>query len=134
MDRTPPAPPEPRAFGITFAAVFTLAAGIAWFKEAPDIAAGLAGVAGVFLVLGLARAAALRPLSRAWHGVGMVLHRIMTPLILTLMYFVVVAPTGLLRQLIKRDPLALSMNPAAESYWIKRDPPGPDPETMRKPF
>jgi hypothetical protein len=134
MDHRQPAPPEPRPFGITFAVVFAVAAVIAWMKQAPDGAAGLAVAALMFLGLGLARASLLRPLARGWHRFGLILHRITTPVLLTIIYFVVMVPTGVLRRLIRRDPLALRLDPTAESYWILRDPPGPRPETMRKPF
>ena len=103
-------------------------------KQAPDGAAGLAVAAVIFLGLGLARAAILQPLARGWHRFGLILHRITTPVLLTIIYFVVMVPTGVLRRLIRRDPLALRLDPAAESYWILRNPPGPRPESMRKPF
>ena len=94
----------------------------------------LLAIAVVILVLALVRPAVLRPLNQLWHRFGLLLHRIVSPLVLGLLFFLTVTPTGLLMRLMGKDPLRLKFDPEAESYWIKREPPGPDPQTMTKQF
>jgi len=50
------------------------------------------------------------------------------------MFFFVVAPMGLVRRIFNRDPLGLRWDAGAETYWVERRPPGPQPETMRNQF
>lgn len=94
----------------------------------------LLAIAAVFLLLALVRPAVLRPLNQVWHRFGLLVHRIVTPLVLGLLFFVAVTPTALAMRLLGKDVLRLKFEPEAESYWIKREPPGPDPRTMTKQF
>jgi hypothetical protein len=122
-----------RAFGLVFAGVFLLVglwplwagAGPRWWAL---------GLAGLFAVAGLAVPRLLAPLNRVWARFGRLLHRVVNPIVMALLYFGVVTPTGLLRRALVRDPLHLARDPEAESYWIERDPPGPGPEAMKQQF
>jgi hypothetical protein len=122
-----------RAFGLVFTGVFLLVglwplldrAGPRWWAV---------GLAGLFLVASLAVPRLLAPLNRAWARFGRLLHRVVNPIVMALLYFGVVTPMGLLRRALIRDPLHLARDPEAESYWIERDPPGPAPEAMKQQF
>jgi hypothetical protein len=63
----------------------------------------------------------LHPLNYAWFRLGLVLHKIMSPLILGLFFFLAVTPIGLLMRLRGKRPLELAFLPEATSYWAKRD-------------
>jgi hypothetical protein len=65
------------------------------------------------------------PLNRAWFWVGQALHRVVNPVLMALIYFGSVVPTGLVLKLLGKDPLRLQRDRAAASYWVPRDPPGP---------
>ena len=122
-----------RAFGVVFCIVFAIV-GLwpLWSGESPRLWA-----LGVALAFGLAAfllPAALRPLNRLWFRFGMLLHRVVSPLILGLLFFVTVMPIGLAMRALGKDPLRLRFEPGAASYWIERRPPGPDPATMAKQF
>ena len=91
-------------------------------------------VAGVMLVVTLVRAELLAPFNRVWFRFGLVLHRIVNPVIMAVIYFAVVTPTGLIMRAVGKDPLRLRRDPNAESYWIHRTPPGPEPESMTNQF
>ena len=56
------------------------------------------------------------------------------PLVMALIYFAVVTPTGLVMRALGKDPLRLKYDPDAQSYWIHRDPPGPERESMQNQF
>ena len=76
----------------------------------------------------------LRPFNRIWTKFGLLLHRITSPVIMGLMFFVVISPIGLLLRLFKKDVLRLRWDSAAASYWIERRPAGPAPKTMSDQF
>lgn len=122
-----------RAFGMVFAVVFACVA--LW----PLIDGGaprwwaFALCAG-FLGLALAAPAVLAPANRLWTRFGLLLHRITSPLILGLMFYGAVTPTGLIMRLLGKDLLRLRFDGAAKSYWIERRPPGPAPDSMPLQF
>jgi hypothetical protein len=70
----------------------------------------------------------------AWFKFGLLLHRIVNPLIMSLVYYVSVVPTGLIMRALGRDLRRLKIDRDADTYWISRQPPGPAPETMKDQF
>ena len=72
--------------------------------------------------------------NRLWMRFGMLLHRVVSPVMLAVMFFLIVTPTGLLMRVFAKRPLRSGRDPAAASYWIKRDPPGPPAEDMSNQF
>lgn len=128
-----PGPGSNRTFGLFFAGLFALAAayglwkGYAWAWLAGALAAALA-IAGALAPRVLARA------NRAWFGLGMLLARIVNPLVIGIMFFLVITPIGLLMRAAGKRPLSLRFDAASPSYWIERKPRGPAPESMRDQF
>ena len=90
--------------------------------------------AAVFCGLALLLSRALAPLNRLWSRFGLLLSKIVSPIVLALLYFLTVVPVGLLMRLSGKDPLRLRFDPKAESYWIPRTPPGPAPDSMKNQF
>lgn len=126
--------PSDKSFGRTFFVVFSVLAGVFAWKADLALGAGFATAALVFLALAYLAPTLLRPLNRAWLAFGFVLHRIVNPIVMGLLFFVVITPVGLAMRLSGKDPLSLRWDAEAASYWIKRDPPGPTPETMTLQF
>jgi hypothetical protein len=122
----PPLPTD-RSFGLTFAVVFTLLAAWLYYKGSGHWMASL-GVATAFAVLALLFARILHPLNVAWMWFGGILHRIVSPLMLGLIYFGVFTPVALFFRLRGRDVLNRKFEPSQPSYWLDRTPPGPDAE------
>ena len=91
-------------------------------------------VAGAVLAAALVKAELLAPFNKVWIKIGLVMHRIVSPVVLALLFYGVVTPTGLIMRALGKDPLRLRFDRNAESYWIRRDPPGPDPESMKNQF
>jgi hypothetical protein len=122
-----------RSFGFLFAGIFALIGLLPlMFGGVPRAWAIM--LAGVFLLAALAFPAMLSPLNRLWMRFGLLLHRIVSPLVLGIMFFGVIMPIGLLMRLLGKDPLRLRLDKAAGSYWIERRPPGPAPETFKDQF
>jgi hypothetical protein len=122
-----------RSFGVVFAVVFTL---IGLFPLAFGGAVRLwsLSVGAVFLALALAAPSLLSPLNRIWLRFGLLLHRIVSPLVLGIMFFLVITPTGVLMRALGKDLLRLKFDQGSSSYWIERVPPGPPPESLRDQF
>ncbi len=72
--------------------------------------------------------------NRVWATLGDRLHRIMTPVLLAVIYFLVLTPTALLMRGFGKRPLELRFDPAAASYWKTRDPAGDAAGSMRNQF
>src|SRR5690349_11864403 len=85
-------------------------------------------LSAVFALFAIARPAMLHPLNRAWMKLGLLLHRIVNPIVMGLIFFGAILPTGLVMRLRGKDPLRLNRDAGAESYWIRRTP-GPAPES-----
>ncbi|MEX0696121.1 MAG: SxtJ family membrane protein [Dongiaceae bacterium] len=122
-----------RSFGLVFAAVSLVVAGLSLWRGGWVWPYGLAAAAA-FGGLALAAPRALAPLNKAWLLFGLLLHRIVNPLVMGLMFFLVIAPMGLVMRLGGKDFLRLKFDRKAPTYWIAREPPGPAPETMRNQF
>ena len=73
----------------------------------------------VFLILGLVNSSILTPLNLLWFKFGMLLGRIVSPIVMALVFFVVVTPTGLIMKFFQKDLLKLKRS-NKKSYWIER--------------
>jgi hypothetical protein len=122
-----------RSFGLVFAAVFLIIALwplISWHAPRYWALALSAAFGGLALTL----PALLRPLNLLWFRIGLALHRVMSVVILAMLFFVTVAPIGFIYRLLGKDPLRLKLDRGAGSYWIAREPPGPPPDSMANQF
>jgi len=92
------------------------------------------GLAALFLAAGLLRPAVLHPLNLIWLRFGLLLSKVVSPIVMALLFYGTVLPTGLIVRMMGKDLLRLKWHPDADSYWIMRQPPGPSPETMKDQF
>ncbi|PIW26435.1 MAG: hypothetical protein COW30_15325 [Rhodospirillales bacterium CG15_BIG_FIL_POST_REV_8_21_14_020_66_15] len=118
-----------RLFGFVFTGVF-LIAGVWTLSEGTadwtaTLGTGLLMLSGLCLVLALVAPGLLQGPNRAWTAFGNLLHRIVSPLVLGVLWLAVITPTGLVRRLIGSDSLNRAFDLEAATYWIPRDPPGP---------
>lgn len=126
-------PSSDRSFGLVMAAAFLLIAVVPWlFGHSFHLWAAICSAA--FLVPALIAPRLLAPLNRLWLRFGLLLHKIVSPLALGIMFFLVITPMGLLMRAMGKTPLRLRFEPGASSYWIERKPPGPAPDTLNNQF
>jgi hypothetical protein len=113
--------PSEKSFGVTFACVFGLLSGWQFYSHGVSFWAVATILAGIgFLGMAFAAPAVLRPLNLLWMKFGLLLHRIVNPLIMGVLFFGVFTPMGLAMRLFGADLLRLRAKPAENGYWIIR--------------
>jgi Saxitoxin biosynthesis operon protein SxtJ len=131
--REPAPESSDRSFGLVFAAVFSLIGCLPLLRlQTPRWWA--LGVAVAFALLALLRPAVLRPLNRAWLALGRLLHAVVSPLVMSAVFFLCVTPVAWIMRLRGKDVLSLARRPDLPSYWIAREPSPPPAETMKRQF
>ena len=122
-----------RSFGFVLAVIF-LVIGLAPLAGGTSVRIWALTLAAVLLISAIARPASLGPLNRVWTRFGLLLHRLMGPLVMGVIFYFSVTPVGVFLRLIGKGTLGLRPDPEMETYWIVRRPPGPPPETMKNQF
>tara|TARA_B100000674_G_scaffold358217_1_gene301201 strand:- start:1310 stop:1693 length:384 start_codon:yes stop_codon:yes gene_type:complete len=118
-----------RSFGIVFFVVFLLIATYPLLRDNEPIIWSLI-LSIVFLILGLLNSKILTPLNKIWFKFGIFLGKIISPLVMSVIFFIVVTPIGVFMRLLKKDLINLKFN-KKNTYWIeKKDP----KSTMKNQF
>ena len=110
-----------RSFGIVFFIVFLLIAFYPLIYNG-EIRIWSLIVSLIFLILGLINSKILTPLNKLWFKFGILLGKIISPIIMGIIFFLVVTPIGLIMRLLGKDVLNLKFN-ANKSYWIEKNGP-----------
>jgi hypothetical protein len=126
-------PPE-RHFGILFSVVFAVLASYALYQHWSRALIWV-GVLGFVLTISLTVFAPqkLAPANRLWFQLGLLLGRIVSPLVLGLIFFGILTPVSLVTRLFGRDELRLKKE-VRDTYWIVRSPPGPEKDSFTNQF
>lgn len=111
--------PSDRYFGIVFSVAFIM---IAFF---PLLTGGKARwwalvPGGAFLLASFLRPSMLSGMNIVWTKVGLLLHRVVSPVVLAIFFFVALSPFAVVTRLFRKNALHLSRDPGANSYWIAR--------------
>ena len=122
-----------RGFGLVFAGFLALVSVLSWWRGHTGWHY-TAPLAAVFLAVAFAAPSLLAPLNRLWLKFGLLLYKVMNPLVLGLLFFITITPIGLVMRLSGKDFLRLKIDRRAASYWIDRQPPGPPPRSMKNQF
>ena len=108
-----------RSFGIVFFVVFLIIS--LWpLKNHLDIRIWSLVISFIFLTLGVLNSQLLSPFNKIWFKFGILLGNIISPLIMSLVFFFVVTPTSLILKLFKKDILSLKKN-KSNTYWKKKE-------------
>ena len=110
-----------RSFGIVFFIVFLLIT-IYPLTHGGDIRIWSAIISFIFLLLGLFNSSILAPLNKIWFKFGIFLGKMISPLIMGIIFFLVVTPIGLIMRILGKDVLNLKYN-KNKSYWIEKKGP-----------
>ena len=110
-----------RSFGIVFFVVFLIIATYPLING-DELRLWSLIISIVFLFLGLVNSKILNPLNKLWFKFGIFLGKIISPLVMGIIFFLVVTPIGLLMRLLNKDLLNLRFNNNS-SYWIEKTEP-----------
>ena len=135
-EKTTPVGPSNRSFGLIVGGIFMLIEGFRYFRSSEIDTAGaiLLAISIPLIVLGIVFPKILTPANRAWMKLGLLLHKIVNPVVMFALYVCVICTTGLILRILGKDLLNLKLNKNSRSYWIKRSPTGPSPESMKNQF
>ncbi len=111
--------PSNRNFGIVFFVVFLIIALWPVLKQ-NEIRIWSLIISFIFFVLGLINSKLLAPLNKLWFKFGILLGNIISPIVMGIVFFLVVTPTGLVMRIFRKDILKLKKN-SRDSYWINKD-------------
>lgn len=110
-----------RSFGVVFFIVFLLIA-LHPLLKGNDLRIWSLIISFIFLALGLINSKFLTPLNKLWFRFGILLGKLVSPLIMGIIFFIVVTPIGIIMRLFKKDLLNLKNN-KKETYWIEKTGP-----------
>ena len=111
-----------KSFGLVFFVVFLIIGFYPLIFSGGDLRFWSLIVSFVFLILGLMNSKILLPLNKLWFKFGIFLGKIVSPLIMGIIFFLVVTPTGLIMRLLGKDIIKLNYN-NDKSYWIEKKGP-----------
>jgi hypothetical protein len=123
--------PSDRRFGWLFTSIFSL--GFLYFYHAQSLwlAVTSATLAVVFLLLTIFLPLLLAPLNKAWFALGLILGRVVSPLVLSIIFFSLIAPVAIFTRLFGRDALFLKKRQVS-TYWVKKE--SIDPDSFKNQF
>ena len=112
---------EGRKFAFTVGIAFLVLAGFSYWRGHTSVPMVLGALGGALLAAGLVVPGSLGPVQRGWMGLAHVLSKITTPIFMGIVYFVVITPIGLFRQMIGKNAMIHRSGPTT-GYWAVRDP------------
>ena len=122
-----------RKFGAVFGLVFSVL-GIWPVVHHHSPRWWLITIAGFIFAAAVLFPRSLAPLNRAWFKLGLVLNRIVSPIVMGGLFFCALVPIGWYLRKRGKDLLSLKLDRNTTTYWIERNPPGPAPNSLKKQF
>jgi len=126
-------PGSDRAFGLVVGSIL-IAIGAYMLAVGQGIVYWLWGTGSVLVAVGGLAPRWLHRANIAWTWLGLQLGRVVTPVVMGIVYLIAILPTGLLLRISGKELLSLKRDPGVSSYWLDRDPPGPAPESLKDQF
>lgn len=109
-----------QSFGLIFAAIF-LVIGLFPILFGNPYRVWALTIALAFFSCSLIFPSVLTPLNNLWMKFGQLMHKITNPILMGIIFFLTVLPTGIVLKLLGRDPMRRRPDSKQESYWIERD-------------
>jgi Saxitoxin biosynthesis operon protein SxtJ len=125
--------PSDKSFGITFSVIFALV-GLAPLVHGGHSRVWALLISCMFIVIAFLAPRMLRVPNIMWSRFGAVLHKIINPIILSLLFVIVMMPMAIFLRVLRVKLIPLKFDADAASYWVRRIPPGPTPESLKNQF
>ena len=122
-----------QVFGLVFGLIFAVIA-LLPLAHGGALRVWAIVLALAFTVVALIRPVLLQPLNSAWMKFGQLLHRVVSPIVMAILFFGTVTPIAFILRGLGKDSLRLKLDRSAKTYWIERSPPGPAPESIKNQF
>ena len=126
--------PSNKKFGYTFSIIFSLFFLYFFIYGSFQTYIIFGFISFLFLFMAIFFSELLLPLNILWFRLGIILGKIISPIVIGLIFFFIITPIALLGRLMGRDELKLKRNKVSETYWVERKPVGPDPKTFKNQF
>lgn len=111
---------QARAFGLTVGPAFVLLGGVLLWRDHPSAASAAATLGGVLILAAVAAPEVLVPVERVWMRFAHAISTVTTPIVMAVIYFLVLAPIGMLLRLFRRNPLRRARTHGG--FWVLREP------------
>lgn len=125
--------PSNNKFGWFFSAVFAMTALYSYSHQSKTFAVATTIVCVFFAATTFFSPQLLTPLNRLWYALGMLLGKVISPIVLGVMFFVLISPVALIGRIIGRDELKIKKS-FVQSYWVDRIPPGPSSDSFKNQY
>jgi hypothetical protein len=126
--------PSERTFGFVFTGIFLIIAGYLWYHDGKPLAIQIFLVlAAAFFAFALLIPIVLRPFNKAWYKLGLLMGRVVSPIVLGILFFILISPIAIVMRLAGRDALKLRKQ-NVQSHWVDRAPPGPSSDSFKEQF
>lgn len=126
--------PSNRKFGYLFASIFLMIAVYGLIKNGLSVTFYFTLLVGLFfIILSIKNSEVLTPINKAWFLLGQTMGKVVSPIVLGIIFFILITPIGLIAKLLGRDELKLK-RPKCQTYWV--DPVGSnsDSESFKNQF
>lgn len=111
--------PTDRNFGLVFTVAF-LFFGLIPLRHHMPVRTWLLALSALTLLVALVRPSILHPANRVWTLLGLLLGKVVNPIVMALLFYLVFTPGAILLRMLGKDPLNLAKDPEATTYWIPR--------------
>ena len=119
-DQIPVNMPSNQKFGWMFVAIFTVGGFYSEYNYFTWLAIASIFFAAIFLLITIRFPSALTPLNKYWFKLGLLLGKVVSPVVLSLIFLVLITPVALITRLFGRDVLFLKKRKAS-SYWVEKE-------------
>ena len=113
--------PSNQKFGWLFSMVFSIAAAYFYSKQSTWSVAASLFLALLFALITICRPRVFGPLNRSWFALGLFLGKVVSPILLSVIFFVLIAPVAIITRLFGRDALLLKKRQVS-TYWVDKEP------------
>jgi len=135
-DEEPTKAGSDRAFGCTVGGMLMLIGATKAFVAGAisSVVCLIFASGALLLLLGIVAPSRLSALNRLWLKVGTAIAKVVNPIILALLFFLVVTPMAFFMRIVGKRPLRLVADRTAATYWIEREPPAGEESSMKRQF
>lgn len=126
--------PSERSFGLLFTLVFTLGGIYTVYKSLPPASTSILFLVAIFfLAASLLKPKLLTQLNKSWFLLGFLMGKLVTPIMMGIIFFLLITPIAVITRVFGRDELKLHKK-IIKSHWVDRNPAGPEPMSFKNQF